>query len=148
MTKEPPPNLVYLLLRAYRWFESGVRARLAEVRDLPELTPSQLFLVALLSEGEASLSQLARRAGISRQGAQQAVRELTRMGLVELVADVADRRIRRVRMTVEGARIDAAAVSAINELEHELAAQIGEDAVKAMRRALECTWCGEAKRAD
>ena len=140
LTKNPELNLFYLLLRAQRWIARGVEGRIEEARGLPELSTSQLFLIASLDAEGTSLSELARRTGTSRQAVHQASKELVRLGLVELVDDPHDRRVRRARLTTRGRRIDRAVVETVHALEHELARRVGRARVAAMREALEADW--------
>ena len=82
------------------------------------------------------MSELAARLGISKQAVSKRVAELVELGLLELVADPDDGRARRVRFTDFGKQAIFHGLGVLNQLERELAADIGADAMAALRRAL------------
>lgn len=128
-----------LLLQAFRWMDDSLRATLA-ARGWPHITPAQSLVFAHLDHGGTRSAELARRIGVSRQAVHQTVRELEALGLVEQVPDPANASARLVRLTAEGRRNVAAALTAFADLEAELADRIGADMVAQLRAALERDW--------
>lgn len=132
-------NLGQLLLRAFRWFDEGLVARL-HAAGWPELTRAHSLLFAVTDQHGTRISELARRAGVTRQSAHQLVTELVRLGLMELRADPANKSAKLAVPTVEGRRSVQAALRAIAELERELSVRIGPDQVIRLRDALDRDW--------
>ncbi|WP_093799262.1 MarR family winged helix-turn-helix transcriptional regulator [Streptomyces sp. Wb2n-11] len=132
-------DLPRLLGDARRWFEDALLATLEEAGAVP-VSPTQVRLFAVLDEQGTTVSELARRMGVTRQTAHQAVHGLVADGLLEQVPDPASARQRLIRRTPEGERAHHRAGVILGRLEEELAARIGREAVDALRAALEAPW--------
>ncbi len=124
---------------ARRWFEDALLATLEEAGAVP-VSPTQVRLFAVLDEEGTTVSELARRMGVTRQTAHQAVHGLVADGLLEKAPDPASARQRLIRRTPEGERAHHRAGVILRRLEEELAARIGRDAVDTLRAALETPW--------
>ncbi|WP_306322769.1 MULTISPECIES: MarR family winged helix-turn-helix transcriptional regulator [unclassified Streptomyces] len=136
---EPRRDLPQLLGEARRWFEDGLLAAL-EARGVAPITPTQVQLFAMLDADGTTVSELARRMGVTRQTVHQAVRALIEDGLLEQAPDPASARQRLVRRTAAGRRAHDRARRALDGLEARLAERIGEEALGALRAALEESW--------
>ncbi|MFI0259649.1 MarR family winged helix-turn-helix transcriptional regulator [Streptomyces sp. NPDC017056] len=132
-------NLPQLLGDARRWFEEGLLAAL-EAGGATPVSPTQTQLFAALDDQGTTASELARRMGVTRQTAHQAVHGLIAAGLLEQVPDPASARQRLIRRTEEGERAHRRAVRILEQLEERLAGRIGREAVDALRAALETPW--------
>ncbi|MFE6887478.1 MarR family winged helix-turn-helix transcriptional regulator [Streptomyces sp. NPDC057694] len=132
-------DLPQLLGEARRWFEDGLLAAL-EAGGVPAVTPSQIQLFAALDAEGTTVAELARRTGVTRQTVHQAVRSLMAAGLLEQVPDPASARQRLVRRTPAGRHAHDRARRAVARLETRLAERIGEEALRALRSALEAPW--------
>ncbi|WP_338702814.1 MarR family winged helix-turn-helix transcriptional regulator [Streptomyces sp. Q6] len=132
-------DLPQLLGEARRWFEEGLLADLAG-GGVPAVTPPQVQLFAALDKDGTTVSELARRMGVTRQTVHQAVHALVAAGLLEQVPDPASARQRLIRRTAEGRHAHDRARRALDRLEARLAERIGADAVAALRAALEAPW--------
>ncbi|WP_406102252.1 MarR family winged helix-turn-helix transcriptional regulator [Streptomyces sp. NBC_01003] len=132
-------DLPQLLGEARRWFEEGLLAALA-AEGVPAVTPPQVQLFAALDQDGTTVSELARRMGVTRQTVHQAVHSLVATGLLEQVPDPASARRRLIRRTAEGRRTHDRARRALDYLEDQLADRIGKDVVAALRSALEQPW--------
>ncbi|MFK8849763.1 MarR family winged helix-turn-helix transcriptional regulator [Streptomyces sp. Ac-502] len=106
----------------------------------PPVTSTQVQLFAVLDAEGTTVAALARRMGVTRQTAHQAVHGLVAAGLLEQVADPASARQRLIRRTPAGERAHHQAERLLQDLERQLAARIGHDTVKALRAALEAPW--------
>jgi DNA-binding MarR family transcriptional regulator len=82
------------------------------------------------------LTELAERAGISKQAAGQAVEELERAGVVRREPDPEDGRAKRVRFTPKGLQGLLYGLSVLTELEEGLAARLGRTRTEALREGL------------
>ncbi|WP_030794975.1 MarR family winged helix-turn-helix transcriptional regulator [Streptomyces sp. NRRL S-920] len=132
-------DLTQLLGEARRWFEEGLFAAMAAAGETP-VSPTQVQLCSVLDDEGTTVSELARRMGVTRQTAHQAVHGLVGAGILEQVPDPASARQRLIRRTPEGERAHRRARAAIARLEEQLAERIGEELVGALRTALETPW--------
>ncbi len=132
-------SLPQLLTEARRWFEEALLASLEEAEVAP-VSPTQVQLFAVLDLEGTTVSELARRTGVTRQTAHQAVHGLVAAGLLEQTPDPASGRQRLIRRTPQGERAHRQAGVVLERLEDELAERIGRPAVDALRTALEMPW--------
>ncbi|MFJ3582770.1 MarR family winged helix-turn-helix transcriptional regulator [Streptomyces sp. NPDC090127] len=132
-------NLPQLLGDARRWFEEGLLGALEAAGATP-VSPTQAQLFAVLDDQGTTVSELARRMGVTRQTAHQAVHGLVATGLLEQVPDPASARQRLIRRTSEGERAHRQAGIILDRLEVQLAERIGQKAVDALRATLETPW--------
>ncbi|MGW6273705.1 MULTISPECIES: MarR family winged helix-turn-helix transcriptional regulator [unclassified Streptomyces] len=132
-------NLPQLLGDARRWFEDALLATLEEAGEAP-VSPTQAGLFAVLDAEGTTVSELARRMGVTRQTAHQAVHGLVAAGLLEQVPDPSSARQRLIRRTEEGARTHRRAELVLHRVEQELVTRLGEAPVRALRAALELPW--------
>lgn len=132
-------DLPQLLGEARRWFDEGLLAAL-EVRRAEQVSTTQLQLFAVLDEEGTTVSELARRMGVTRQTAHQATHSLVAAGLLEQAPDPGSARRKLIRRTAAGRRAHDEATAILGELERVLAARIGADGVRALRDALEQPW--------
>ncbi|MEV8020122.1 MarR family transcriptional regulator [Streptomyces sp. NPDC086554] len=132
-------NLPQLLGAARRWFDDALLAALEGAGATP-VSPTQAQLFAVLDEEGTTVSELARRMGVTRQTAHQAVHGLVSAGLLEQTPDPESARRRLIRRTPEGERVHRRAERILDGLEDQLAERIGRSAVAALRAALEAPW--------
>ncbi|MET7389503.1 MarR family winged helix-turn-helix transcriptional regulator [Streptomyces sp. NPDC005529] len=135
----PGRNLPQLLGAARRWFDEGLLAAL-EAEDVDPVTATQLHVFTVLDEQGTTVAELARRMGVTRQTAHQAVHSLIAVGLLEQTPDPESARRRLIRRTPKGRTAHERAEAMVGQLERALAARIGEDTVTALRAALEQPW--------
>ncbi|MEV0600596.1 MarR family winged helix-turn-helix transcriptional regulator [Streptomyces sp. NPDC050315] len=134
-------NLPQLLGEARNWFDQALLAAMGETDGgAPPVSPTQLQLFAVLDEDGTTVSELARRMGVTRQTAHQAVHSLVAAGLLEQARHPTSARQRLIRRTPEGARAHGRALLVLERLEQELADRIGRETVDALRAALEMPW--------
>lgn len=132
-------NLPQLLGDARRWFDEALVEAMRAAGGQPVTVGQQAVFAALDPEG-TTVAELSRRMGVTRQTAHQAVQSLIRLGLLEQSPDPASARRLLTVMTEEGRRADLLARARIARLEEELAARIGDAAVRDLRRALTADW--------
>lgn len=82
------------------------------------------------------LTELAERAGMTKQGVGEAVSDLERLGYVERVPDPDDGRAKIIRLTERGASAQRAGFQIIAEIEREWTARFGKERVEALRAIL------------
>jgi DNA-binding MarR family transcriptional regulator len=115
--------LMDLAWRAFRRrLDEGVMPRVAGLG----LRPSHLRLLSLTPAGGMRVTDLAARVGMTKQALGEFVASLQRAGLVEVATDERDRRVRLVRPTPAGRRLQRLVESAIADTERHWQARVGE----------------------
>jgi DNA-binding MarR family transcriptional regulator len=109
--------------------------RLAE-RGHPHVRAPHGNVLQFLDAGGTRVSELARRAQITKQSMAELVSHLERHGYVERVPDPADRRAKLVRATALGDEVYAIAREFVAELEHRLVRRLGAERVHELRELL------------
>ncbi|MEW2258416.1 MarR family transcriptional regulator [Streptomyces sp. NPDC047869] len=132
-------NLPQLLSEARRWLEDALFAGMEAAGEQP-VTTAQASVFAMLDADGTTVSELARRTGVTRQTAHQAVHGLIGMGLLEQTPDPASARRRLIRLTAEGQRVHERAQATIEVIETLLVDRIGPSQVRALREALTADW--------
>ncbi|GAA4077647.1 MarR family winged helix-turn-helix transcriptional regulator [Streptomyces sp. NPDC048491] len=132
-------SLPQLLTDARRWFEDGLLSAMEATGATP-VSPTQAQLFAVLDDHGTTVSELARRTGVTRQTAHQAVHGLVNAGLLVQLPDPGSARRRLIRRTAEGERAHRQATAILDRLEGQLAERIGKGAADALRAALEAPW--------
>lgn len=132
-------NLRRLLLQRSDWMEDRV-LRAAPRFGYAFVTPAMHRLFTHMSAKPQSISELARRLAVSRQAVHQTVGEACRRGIVELVEDPADARVRMVRFTAKGITMVKSASQAVRSIEAELEQRLGARDLAALRRILAKEW--------
>lgn len=127
-------NLGQLLLRSARLFDAIAFARFAAHRG--DVRRAHLNLMPHLDLEGTRITELARRAEITKQAVGQLVSDLEAAGYVERTPDPTDQRAKIVRLTKEGRRGMLEGLAIFRELQAELADEVGEGAVTRLVEAL------------
>lgn len=94
------------------------------------------FVVQHLIGAERTIGELAARLQVTQQAASKTVAELEGLGYVERVADEADARVRRVRLTRQGQAAVTRSRRSRAALQRRLVARHGESALAACQAVL------------
>ena len=132
-------SLRQLLLQRSDWFEDRV-LRAAPRFGYDFVTPAMHRLFAHMPNNPVSISELARRLAVSRQAVHQTVGEARRRGIVKLVADPMDARLRKVCFTEKGMQMVRSASQAVRQIETQLEHRLGTRDVDTLRRILAREW--------
>ena len=116
--------------------DAEVKAAMDE-RGFAEIQPGHQTVLRHLDEDGARPSELAAKAGITRQAVTKTLDDLERLGLVEREPDPADGRGVVVRYTPRGLAALKVARTRMNQLERRYASKIGADRWRTVRDALE-----------
>jgi DNA-binding MarR family transcriptional regulator len=130
-------DLPRLLLEAHRALAAELDDDLEE-RGYPDLRPghASVFL-AVDRRGGTRLTNLARRARMTKQGMMLTVDELEERGYVRRVPDPEDARAKLVRLTAKGRRVAAEYRRAVQGLEQRARRDLGDRRYDALREGLE-----------
>jgi DNA-binding MarR family transcriptional regulator len=88
-------------------------------------------------ENGSRLTDLAERAGLTKQAVGEAATELERLGYAERVPDPTDKRAKIIKLTPRGLEACLTGRRLFSEIEREWGEQVGEDLVAALREAAE-----------
>lgn len=131
----PDAGLGVLLREPVRRGNDLLHARLAS-RGHPEVRAPHGNVLQHLDADGTRVSELARRAQITKQSMAELVAHLERHGYVERVPDPADRRAKLVRPTARGEQVYAIAREVVDELEARLVRRVGTRRVRELRSVL------------
>jgi DNA-binding MarR family transcriptional regulator len=130
-----PDNIGVLLREPFRAGSEELHRRLAE-HGHPEVRVPHAAPLQFLDEDGTQVSELARRAQMTKQSMAELVAHLEHHGYVERVPDPADRRAKLVRATPRGRDVYKIARDEIEEIEHDWAALIGTRKMRQLRELL------------
>ena len=112
--------------------------------DWPGLRPSHFRVMSSVPPEGISVTDLAARVRMTKQGCGQFVTQLVESGNLVTEADPADRRLRVVRRTPLGTRNLRKAARGIGRIEDRWRAAVGDKRYQAFRSVLEDLASGEA----
>ena len=126
----------FLLAKALRRFNERLLERFAAT-GFGEIRPSYgSVLVPLFAEDDLRLSDVAKRAGLSKQAISGVVQLCEQDGLVVRERDPDDGRAYRLRLSKRGREFRSVAEKALEDLDDELVRSLGRNDHAALRRAL------------
>ncbi len=117
-------NLNRLLLDAFRAVDRQVDAAL-EARGASDLSPRHATALILIDKKGVRLTDLASRAGITKQAMMQVVNDLAKKGLVTRAADPSDHRAKTVSLTAKGQKERGEASKAVASAEQKMKRKLG-----------------------
>ena len=127
-----PPLLADLQSRAFAEF-----GRRLEQAGYGELREGHGCVFRFVEDEGSRLTDLAERAGLSKQAVGEVVDDLQRLGYVERRPDPQDGRAKIIRLTPQGRDAQQTAQQIFADIEREWAERIGPERVAALREALE-----------
>ena len=131
------PDLGRLLLEAHRALGMQQVELLVE-RGLPDVRPGHAAVYLHIDRRSGTrLSELARKARMTKQGMMLLVDELEQQGHVRRVPDPDDGRAKIVRLTAKGRRYAAESRRAVAAVESRSRRELGDRRYETMRSALE-----------
>lgn len=102
-----------------------------------EIQPAHNAVFATLPARGARAVDMAARAGVTRQSMGESIRDMVRLGLLEMVPDPEDGRAKIVRFTERGQRVAAAGLAHIDEQDRRFRDVFGDADYAAARRVLQ-----------
>ena len=128
-------HLGWLLGRADLVFAEGVTRAMHE-RGFAVIRLVHIALIRNVDENGTRISEIARRAGMTKQATGQLVAEFVDLGYIRLVNDPSDGRVKIARYTAKGKRLLVAIVAAIEETEAAVAATSGPARLATLKKTL------------
>jgi DNA-binding MarR family transcriptional regulator len=128
-------HLGWLLGRADQLFAEGV-TRAVHARGFAGIRLVHIALIRNVAEDGTRISEIARRAGMTKQATGQLVAEFVALGFIRLVADPADGRAKIARYTAKGKRLLVAIVASIAETEAVAARAVGAGQLAGLKASL------------
>ena len=113
------------------------------LRGHPDARPSTGFALQALGPEGATISELGRRMGVSKQAAAKAAAGLERLGYVQRKRDAADARSVVLRRSARGEELLAASARIFERLREDWVRELGADRVRALEDDL-ATMIGRA----
>lgn len=128
-------DLGILIGLAYQQFVRELQAWHLD-QGFDDLGRSDGYVFRQLAEGPSTVSALAARLGITKQGAGQIVDDMRRRGYVEQSPDPTDRRARQLTLTAKGQAALKAARTFHRTFERRLVREHGKEDVQQLRQLL------------
>ena len=145
-TEEPEwLPLPALMETARSLFFDEFHVRLSEA-GYGEIRPGHGCVFRFVEPAGSRLTDLAERAGYTKQAVGEVVDDLERMGYVKRVADPADRRAKIIRLTKRGEAARKTARTIFAQIEERWAKELGVRNVATVRRTLERATAGAGLR--
>ncbi|MDQ4054444.1 MAG: MarR family winged helix-turn-helix transcriptional regulator [Actinomycetota bacterium] len=141
MSRAPLPKigrtpLIALVEKAARALQRDM-VRRANQGGYPEVKQAHNAVFATLPESGARATDMAERAGITRQSMGEIIRDMADLGIVEMSPDPDDRRAKLVTFTSYGRGMARQGYGRILELEQRFAEEFGEKEYEIVRDFLE-----------
>ena len=127
-------DLATLMFVSYRAMDERVRQAMRDAGY--DVTVAQARLAQRIAEDGTRLTELADRAGVTKQTASLLVVALEREGLVERVPDPEDGRARLIRLSARGREAAQRAMEVVIGVEGEWTAHLGPELTERLREAL------------
>ena len=143
MTRSGKPDIGILLLLADQEFVRELRAHTA-AQGYEDQGRSDGFVLRTLGAGPRTISGLAERLEITKQGAGQIVDDMERRGYVVRRPDPSDARAKLLHLTEQGEAALATARKFHQAYERRLRKRFGDDAIDTLRDVL-TDMAGEAQ---
>jgi DNA-binding MarR family transcriptional regulator len=131
------PDLGRLMLEGHRAISGDLVSSLDE-RGFPGMRAGHAAVFLHIDRRSGTrLTELARRARMTKQGMMLVVDDLEERGYVRRVPDVDDARAKVVRLTARGRRCAAEARRAVQAIETRVRRELGDRAYELLRESLE-----------
>jgi DNA-binding MarR family transcriptional regulator len=132
-------HLLLSLLRGFYWFDEGLQNYL-QARGWPVVTRPQSMVMANLVLGVRRPSDIARNMGVSRQAIHATIGKMIELGIVELVDDPSNGRIKIVKPTAMGDTMRVDAQRSMQIMADELGRRVGAARLMTTARVLDADW--------
>lgn len=132
-------HILVSLLEGFYWFDEGLQNYL-RARGWPSVTRPQSMVMANVVDGVRRPSDIARRLGVSRQAIHATINQMIELGMVALVDDPSNGRVKVVALTPQGEAMRRDAQAAMVALTEELGRRVGASELLKAARLLNGDW--------
>jgi DNA-binding MarR family transcriptional regulator len=132
----PDVPMIRLLDAAFTEFSSELSRRVAEA-GYTDIRPGHGCVFGYIEADGSRLTDLAERAGMTKQSVGEAASDLEKRGYLERVPDPDDGRAKIIRLTERGREAQSIGRGLIADIEADWAERFGADRIAALRDALE-----------
>jgi DNA-binding MarR family transcriptional regulator len=143
----PGYELPLLLAAAFRAIVDELHVKLA-ARGHPDARPLHGFALQAIGPTGTTISELARRLGVSKQAAAKTAAALEQVGYVRRLADESDARVVRLERTASGEEMLALSAAIFNEIHHRWQRTVGRARMRDLEDALNRIAADEPMRLD
>jgi DNA-binding MarR family transcriptional regulator len=109
----------------------------------PDIRPGHGCVFRFIEAEGSRLTEIAARAGMTKQAVGEVVADLERLGYVERVPDPDDRRAKIIRLSERGWDAERAALGILADIERRWAREVGEERLAALRETVEAVLAAE-----
>jgi DNA-binding MarR family transcriptional regulator len=127
------------LLKDFYWIELGIRSYL-RTRGNPEFSRADGMVLANITLGFNRPSDIARQLGVSRQAIHRQIQQMKEKGIVSVMDDPSDGRIKLVVVTDLARKMNEDGVVAMTLLWEELGRRIGQANLNRAAKVLASDW--------
>ena len=143
----PAPNadtsrsggIALALLKDFYWIELGIRSYL-KARGNPEFSRAEGMVIANITLGYNRPSDIARQLGISRQAIHTTIKQMKAKGIIDLIDDPDDQRIKLVVVTDLAKKMNEDGIIAMGALWDILGRRLGEPNLRKAAEVLKADW--------
>ena len=121
-------HLLLSLLQGFYWFDEGLQNYL-QARGWPTVTRPQSMVMANIVLGVRRPSDIARNMGVSRLAIHATINQMVELGIVALVDDPTNRRVKLVAPTTTGETMRVDAQRSMVIMAEELGQRLGKAAL-------------------
>jgi DNA-binding MarR family transcriptional regulator len=132
---QAPPDLAILLAASYRALNERLLTAMADA-GLDDMRPAYGFVIRAVAAERPTVNRLAELLAVTKQSASKLVDDMVRAGFLERDPDPDDRRRVRIVLSERGREVRATARRTSRTLERELARDVGDEGVAALRAGL------------
>lgn len=132
-------HLLLSLLQGFYWFDEGLQNYL-QARGWPAVTRPQSMVMANIVLGVRRPSDIARNMGVSRQAIHATINQMVELGIVALVDDPTNRRVKLVAPTKTGETMRVDAQRSMLIMAEELGQRLGKPALLKTAHLLAEDW--------
>ena len=132
-------NIAQLLFQKFQLLDACLLEKLEKSKFGP-ISKAQSMIFATLGQDDMTISDIAKKLGISRQAAQRTISELTNKKLLTLKSSTKNKSAKIVVLTPTGSECVRLAQKTYQELERNISQVIGPPKLSELRAALESDW--------
>lgn len=132
-------RLLLSLLQGFYWFDEGLQNYL-QARGWPVVTRPQSMVMANLVLGVRRPSDIARNMGVSRQAIHATINQMVELGVVQLVDDPSNGRVKVVAPTQMGETMRIDAQRSMVLMSEELGRRLGKAQFLKAAHILNANW--------